>query len=279
MAETAKKSAGIHAGHRERVRERFRQEGLAAFSEHEVLELLLTYAIPQRDVNPLAHELIAQFGSLAGVLEADEKELLRVSGVGAKAASLLSLIPPLLGRYQTSRMGARPVISNLAQAKEYCGALFFGAQEERVYMICMDQMGHVLHPALVRKGTLDAVPLYAREIVEIALRYNPYAVLLTHNHPSGFAFPSQADYEVTKMIISTLTAIGVRVVDHLILSPYDAYSMTQHSELENISLTSDNFSYTTRSSVVPGSHGALRTDGDDNWICLTIDRLGDGGAR
>ena len=278
MAETAKKSAGIHAGHRERVRERFRQEGLAAFSEHEVLELLLTYAIPQRDVNPLAHELIAQFGSLAGVLEADERELLRVDGVGAKAASLLTLIPQLLGRYQMSRMGARPVIENLAQAKEYCGALFFGAQEERVYMICMDQAGHVLHPALVRKGTLDAVPLYAREIVELALRYNPYAVLLTHNHPSGYAFPSQADYDVTSMIVGALTVVGVRVVDHLILSPYDAYSMTQHSEMGDTCLT-DDFSYRTRSSSVPGKRGSLRADEDDSWICLTVDKLSGGGAR
>ena len=278
MAETGKKSAGIHSGHRERVRTRFRQEGLAAFSEHEVLELLLTYAIPQRDVNPLAHDLITQFGSLAGVLEAQEKELLRVSGVGAKAASLLTLIPQLLGRYQTSRMGARPLITNVAQAKEYCDALFFGAQEERVYMICMDQAGHVLHPALVRKGTLDAVPLYAREIVEIALRHNPYAVLITHNHPSGFAFPSQADYDVTKMIISALTVISVRVVDHLIVSPYDAYSMTQHSEMGDNCL-SDDFSYMTRSASVPGKRGSLRADAGDDWISLTVDKLSGGGAR
>ena len=133
------------------------KEGLSGFSEHEVLEFLLMFAIPQRDVNPLAHRLIDRFGSLSAVLESSPAELTRVDGVGENAAALLSLMPQLMGYYQHSAMGRKPVITNLAEARKYAGALFFGLHEERVYMICVDQSGRVLHPALMHRGTIDQV--------------------------------------------------------------------------------------------------------------------------
>lgn len=188
----------VHAGHRARMKERFMKEGLSGFSEHEVLELLLMFAIPQRDVNPLAHRLIERFGSLSAVLETAPSELKRVDGVGENAAVLLSLMPQLLSYYQHSAMGSKPVITNLAEARRYAGALFFGLHEERVYMICMDQSGRVLRPALLHKGTIDQVQIYPREVVETALRYHAHAVLLAHNHPSGTAEPSQDDYDATR---------------------------------------------------------------------------------
>ena len=149
----------VHAGHRARMKERFMKEGLSGFSEHEVLELLLMFAIPQRDVNPLAHRLIACFGSLSAVLEAAPSELTRVDGMGENAAALLSLMPQLMSYYQHSAMGSKPVITNLAEARKYAGALFFGLHEERVYMICLDQSGRVLRPALLHKGTIDQVQI------------------------------------------------------------------------------------------------------------------------
>lgn len=260
----------IHAGHRERLRRRLRTEGLDGFSEHEVLELLLTYAIPQRDVNPLAHALISRFGSLCAVLDADESELLRVPGVGAGAASLLSFIPQLLRRYEMGRMGERPIVDNFATAKAYCRALFLGAYEEHVYMLCLDQRGHVLHPALLCKGTLDEAALYPRDIVGTAMRYHAYAVLLAHNHPSGIPHPSQADYDATVMAISALDTIGVRVIDHLILSGDEIYSMTQHSQA--CASESGEFSYAVRSSVLPGrARGTLRENAQSNLLSLTLE--------
>lgn len=272
MADAPK--GGIHAGHRERLRERFRIDGLSDFSDHEVLELLLTYAIPQRDLNPLAHELITRFGSLAAVLDAGEGELLRVPGVGDRAALLLCLIPQLLRRYQLGLMGERPVIDNLAAAKRYCKALFLGSYEEHVYMLCLDQSGHVLHPALLCQGTLDEAVLYPRNIVADTLRYRAYAVLLAHNHPSGIAHPSQADYDATVMIIRALETIGVRVVDHLILAGDDVYSMAQNSLCAGDPLAS--LSYAVRSSAVPGSargRGTLREQGGRDLFALTVQSL------
>lgn len=215
----------IHAGHRERIRLRFLGQGLDGFAEHEVLELLLTYAIARKDVNPIAHELLAQFGSLAAVLEADRSELMRVKGVGEGAAALITLMPELLGYYRRSALGKKPVVTNLEEAKAYCQSLFLGAHEEMVYLLCMDQGGRVIHPALLRKGTVNEVNIYPREVVEMALRYHAHTVLLTHNHPGGCVKPSQADIRVTAEIARVLSALGISMMDHLILAGDEVYSM------------------------------------------------------
>ena len=228
----ADKVTSIHAGHRERIRERLRSAGLDAFSDHEVLELLLTYAIPRQDVNPMAHELINTFGSLSTVLDADESELLRVKGMGKNAALLLTMVPQLLSRYQMSRLGERPVIVTLADAKAYLSPLFMGQSEENIYMICLDQAGHVLHRTLLHTGTVDQVALHPRTVVETALRHHAHAVILAHNHPSGTCEPSQADIDVTGRIGSALYMIGIRLVDHLIFTGQSAFSMVRSTVIE-----------------------------------------------
>lgn len=261
----------IHAGHRERVRERFRTGGLQSFSEHEVLELLLMYAIAQRDVNPLAHELIARFGTLSNVLDADESELMRVPGVGRNAALLLTMMPQLMRRYQQSALGTKPVITNFEEARAYCAPLFWGAKDEHVYLICLDQSGRVLHPALLHTGTIDEVPLYPRLVVETAIRHHAHAVLLAHNHPGGIAEPSQADYDATVSLVSTLGGIQIRLMDHLIFSDERVYSMIRSSQFGSDHPDS-NFSYVVRSRNVPGRRGTLKEENDE-WICLTEEDL------
>lgn len=252
-----KRAGSVHAGHRERLRERFLKEGLDGFSQHEVLELLLTYAIPQKDVNPLAHEMIDRFGSLAGVLDADESDLLQVSGIGKKAASLLCLMPKLLGYYVKNAMGERPAIRNLKEARQFVSSLFFGLHEERFYLACLDKQGSVIYTQMLQKGTVDEVTIYPRAVVEIAIRHHACSVLLTHNHPGGICQPSQADYDTTNAVIAALRPVGVGVLDHLIFNGQDVYSMNQHSEEAPIT---DSFSYVMRSSEVPGRRGSLKED-------------------
>lgn len=255
----------IHAGHRERVRERFCQQGLDGFSEHEVLELLLFYGIPQRDVNPLAHALIDRFGSLAGVLDADVQSLTDVPGMGQKAAVLLHMIPQVMRRYERSLLGERPVITNLATAKAFCGTLFLGRHEECIYLICLNQKGEVLHAALMHTGTVDEVALYPRSLVETALRHHAFAVMLAHNHPSGVREPSQADYDTTIAVVKAMALVGVRVLDHLIYSGGEVHSMMSRSV--NDGEQSEDFSYIIRSRNVPGQRGRLKEE--QEWLCLS----------
>jgi len=265
----ADQKKAIHSGHRERIRNRLRNEGLSSFSEHEVLELLLTYAIPRQDVNPLAHELIARFGRLSNVLEADERELLQVKGMGANAALLLTMMPQLMRYYQMNAMGERPVIVNLAEAKAYCAPLFLGAHEEHSYLLCLDQRGHVLHLALLHTGTVDEVPLYPRTVVETALRYKAHSVILAHNHPGGTAKASQADVDTTKAITSALFMIGIKLVDHLIFAGENCYSMMRERGLDPAEGDAS-VSYVSRGAA--GRKGSLREEQDD-WLMLMPEDL------
>lgn len=251
----------VHAGHRQRLRERFRAQGLTGFAEHEVLELLLTYAIPQKDVNPIAHALLDRFGSLSAVLEADAGELMRVPGVGENAATLIALMPELFGSYQRSQLGTRPVVTTFQEAVRYCLSLFYGAREEEVYLICLNQGGRVLHPALLRRGTIDSVTIYPREVVELALRYRAHAVLLAHNHPSGHAHASQADQSVTQLVTQALGVVGVRLVDHLVISGQTACSVTRGTRSG-----AEPLQYRRREAYAAASDGRLREapeDGED----------------
>ncbi|MBR5287464.1 MAG: DNA repair protein RadC [Clostridia bacterium] len=247
----------IHAGHRERLRERFRKEGLDGFSEHEVLELLLTYAIPQRDVNPLAHALVNRFGSLSGVLDAHESELTQVPGIGRHAALFLTLMPRLFSVYQRSDLGEKPRINTIGDAKKFCNHLFTGIHDERFYIICLDQQGHVLHTQLLYEGTIDEVTIYPRQIVEMVLHHHAYGVMFVHNHPSGQPEPSQADIDSTEMIIRSLQLISVRVIDHLIFTKETVYSMIRQSQYNMQEDQSNRFSYVMSSSQVPGRRGTI----------------------
>lgn len=231
------KEGEIHKGHRARLRERMLREGLQGFAPHEVLELLLCFAIPQRDVNPLAHTLLKSFGSLSGVLEAAPEELRRCPGVGENAAALLALMPQLTGYYMRDRLRERRRLCTASDAGAYCKTLFFGAANEAVYLICLDAQARVIHPALIRSGTIDEAPLYPREVVETALRHHAHSVLLAHNHPGGDASPSAADYDVTRTVLSALKVIDIRVVDHIIVADTGFFSMAQQDKLVQGAMT------------------------------------------
>lgn len=260
----ADKVTSIHAGHRERLRERLRTAELSTFSEHEVLELLLTYAIPRQDVNPLAHELISTFGSLSAVLDADESELLRVKGMGKHAALLLTMMPQLMRYYQMNQLGERPVITNLAQARAYCAPLFIGSNEEQIYMICLDQAGHVIYRTLLYTGTVDQVMLHPRTVVETAIRHHAFSVILAHNHPSGTAEPSQADIDVTGCIASVLIMIGIKLVDHLIFAGNAAFSMKSECLIDSCT---NRMSYVKP--IAADKAGALR-EKQYEWVWLDM---------
>ena len=221
----------VHDGHRARKKEQFRTHGLDAFADHEALELLLFYAIPRVDTNPVAHRLIERFGSLDGVLSAPPEELEKVEGVGESAATLLSLILPLVRR---SRMTAskKPVILGTTQAAgEYFVDLFFGMREERLYEACLDAKGKLLRCAKVADGSVDAVSVNIRVIVENALKCGASAVVLSHNHPSGVALPSEDDNATTLAVFDALRTVDIRLLDHIIVADDDFVSIRDNGLL------------------------------------------------
>lgn len=221
----------MHEGHRARMRERFRQEGLEGFAPHEVLEMLLFYARARGNVNPLAHELLDTFGSLKGVLEARPEQLIAVNGVGEETATLLSLIVPLFRKYQECVCQERSYIRNKNAAAEYCSALLAGLRTERFCVVSLSATMKVLGQRVVGEGSLTEVPAYPRLVVETALNYNAYAVILCHNHPGGDVQPSSDDIAVTRNINEVLTRLNIVLLDHIIVTGSEVYSMSLHGDI------------------------------------------------
>lgn len=214
-----------HSGHRQRMRERFIAQGLDGFAPHEVLELILFYAIPQRNVNPLAHALIERFGSLHAVLEAEPDTLMKVEGVGEYAATLLSLFAQTARRMEVSRAGERETVGNRDAAERHCIRLLNGLRQECFYVVCLNGQMQVLADALIARGSLSEVPAYPRLVAEAALRHNAHSVVLCHNHPGGSVVPSHGDMETTRRLGELLHGIEVILADHIIVSDGRALSM------------------------------------------------------
>ena len=164
----------MHEGHRHRLRERFRLEGLECFAPHEVLELLLFYARARGDVNPLAHTLLTTFGSLKGVLEAPVEQLRTVEGVGEETATLLSMMVPLFRRYEVCLCEEKKRLMYFSDVHEYCRALLNGLRKERFYVISISAQMRLLGQRIVAEGSLSEVPAYPRLVVETALTHNAY---------------------------------------------------------------------------------------------------------
>lgn len=220
-----------HTGHRKRVKTEFLTRGLEGWPEHRVLELLLFYALPQGDVNDLAHELISQFGSLAGVLDASVDELRRIKGVSDHTATLLKLIPAVGGRYVGSRSEVRSVIHNSAEAYEELAPYFYGAANEMSYVLCLDGKNQILGVRKLSEGCIDATAVNIRRIAEVAMALRASKVYLAHNHISNIALPSKADLNSTMVIRTALAGVGVELVDHLVMVDEDMVSMKESTQL------------------------------------------------
>jgi len=218
---------GIHDGHRQRVRARFLKHGLENFDDITALELLLFYARPQGDTNPLAHALIDRFGSLCAVLEAPESELVKVSGVGATTAALLKLIPAVSRRYMIAQTAAYDVIDTPGKAGRCMLPYFVDAREERVYALFLDARRRNLGCEELGRGVVNAVDINARRLASMALERNASYVVLAHNHLSGVALPSAEDEESTLRLAEALKLIGVGLCDHIVVAGCDYVSMRE----------------------------------------------------
>lgn len=222
----------IHSGHRKRAREEFRARGLSGMADHKVLELLLFYAIPQGDVNPLAHALIEHFGSLSGVFHATYEQLARVKGIGENTATLIKLLPAIAGRYLEQVSDAGEQLTESWQYQRLLSPLFFGTRSEMAYLVCMDGKSKLIACRKLGEGIANAVDITSRRVLEEALSSNATRVILAHNHISGVAMYSQVDIASTRELARILRTIGIELVDHVILAGDEMVSMRDSGVLE-----------------------------------------------
>lgn len=215
-AKAAKVKPHYH-GHRDRLRERFREQGATALPDYELLELLLYRSIPRRDTKPIAKELLAAFGSFTEVLSAPSERLKEFSGIGETVVTDLKLIEAAAQRFARDQVNEKEVLSSWEAVLSYCRASMAYADKEQFRILFLDKKNGLLADELQQTGTVDHTPVYPREVVKRALEHGASAIILVHNHPSGDPSPSRADIQLTKNIAEILRPLGISLHDHLIV--------------------------------------------------------------
>jgi DNA repair protein RadC len=212
----ADKAAHYH-GHRQRLRQRFLAAGSEAISDYEMLELILFRAIPQRDVKPLAKELLATFGSFSEVIAAPLERLKEIDGLGEAAITELKIVQTAANRLVRGEVKQRQVLSSWSNVLDYCRAAMAFESKEHFRILFLDKGNHLIADEQHQTGTVDHTPVYPREVVKRALELSATAVILVHNHPSGDPTPSRADIDMTRAIAEVARPLGISVHDHLIV--------------------------------------------------------------
>ena len=215
--------ANIHKNHRQRMREKFvlaLEEGNVdnVFQDHELLELLLYTAIPRKNTNDIAHYLMDEFGSIGGVVDADKEQLEKVFGMGENAAVLVKLVSTLAKRYINDVNDIKNTRLTPLNIGSYIKNLFYGHTNEIAYLLFLDKDCVVRKIKRLASGTVNATPIYPREVVKLAVNERYPYVILAHNHPNSNSMPSAADMEMTKIIDKALSFVEVRLVDHVIVA-------------------------------------------------------------
>lgn len=218
---------GVHDGHRQRMKSRFLEAGLDGFNDHNALEMLLFYALPRKDTNELAHKLLNHFGSLAAVLEADQKALSEIEGIGENASVLLKLIPAISRRYMEEVMAPRKSVESAEQLGRYFIAKFMYFQDEVCYALLLDNANRVITCKQISKGVVNATEVGVRTLIELAMKYRASGVIIAHNHPNGMPEPSREDEDCTVTVQNMLNVVGVKLIDHIIVGGGVYYSFKQ----------------------------------------------------
>jgi DNA repair protein RadC len=233
LAEAKGPAIPLHAGHRERLRERARASGFTGLPDYELLELFLFRSIPQRDVKPLAKALLGRFGSLGAVLAASEEELRTVVATDSKGRSLkvgpevaldLTALHEIGLRIGQEAVKTRPVISSWSALLAYVSRALAHEPREQFRVLFLDTKNQLIIDEVMNHGTVDHAPVYPREIMRRALELSSKAVILVHNHPSGDPNPSAADIDMTRQVIAAGKPLGIAVHDHLVVGRHGVES-------------------------------------------------------
>jgi DNA repair protein RadC len=220
-----------NTGHRQRLRERFLKAGETALSDYELLELLLFGANPRADMKPLAKDLLQEFGSLTGVLNADQPALLKVAGVGESAIAILKAVHATMTRALREQIAQKPILSSWNQLLEYCHLCMGYLKQEQLRLLFLNTKNCLIADEVQQTGTVNHTPIFPREVVKRALDLGASAIIIVHNHPSGDPSPSAEDIEMTKHIRNVSTQLGIMVHDHLIIAKNRHYSFRKEGLL------------------------------------------------
>ena len=204
-------------GHRERLRARLLEAGAGALADYELLELILFNAIPQRDVKPLAKELVRRFGSFADAIAADPRRLAEIKGVGPRAVAEFKIVEAAAQRFAKGAVQKRLPMGSWSEVVDYCRTSMAFESREIFRILFLDKKNGLIADEVQGAGTVDHTPVYPREVIRRALELSATAIVLVHNHPSGDPSPSTQDVKMTLEIMAIAKPLGVTVHDHIIV--------------------------------------------------------------
>ena len=221
----------MHEGHRSRLKKKFLLNDMDYFEDHEALELILFYAIPRKNTNDVAHNLLKKFGSLDKILDAPIKILQEVEGVGESAAILIKSISSIIRIYLERKYSGSENYLSLKDLSDKLMLKFTSRLEEVVAIALVDAKGKLIYDGIVNKGSVSAVEIYARKIIELIVLYNASGVMLAHNHPSGNVTPSLSDIKTTNQITKAAKLLDIQVLDHIIYTRENCYSFADDGQI------------------------------------------------
>ena len=212
-------------GHRQRLRARFLKTGRSSLADYELLELLLTYAIPRIDTKPIAKALLNKFGTIVSVLQQQDQRLLEIKGVGQRTIAFLRVVQACLTRCMEAEVEQQPSISGPEDIFAFIRLHLGARSNECIFGLYLNDARQVVHQAEVAAGTIDRSPLYPREVLKPALVHDATGMILVHNHPEGQPVPSENDLEMTRQIEIIAAPLGIELLDHVIVTKLQAYSI------------------------------------------------------
>lgn len=220
-----------YLGHRDRLRARFERAGIAGLQDYEVLELLLFYALPRKDVKPLAKDLMRRFGSLKGVLDAEYAALKGVPGIGRQAAIFVRLVRDVGSLYLQQRAEEKEQISSTRELIDYCLSSMGGLKDEHFAVIYLNARNKIIKVETIQEGIVNQAVVYPRKVLEKALTHKASAIILVHNHPSGHVRPSDADIRLTRVLQDAARVMDIVLHDHLIVGEHRFFSFREEGIL------------------------------------------------
>lgn len=226
-----KEQSTLHEKHRERLKAKFLEFGADGLERHELVELLLFYAIPRQNTNELAHRLVNEYGRLSDILEADFESLVSVNGISGHSATLFKVVLACVNRYMKEQNDVANAMLTPQNIDKYIKNLFYGHTNEVAYVLLLDKDCVVRKVKKLSTGTVNAAPIYPREVVKLAVNEKYPYLMLAHNHPNGNAMPSPDDLKITKTIEIALEFVEVRLIDHIIVSGDKVVSIASNYDI------------------------------------------------
>jgi DNA repair protein RadC len=223
-------------GHRARLLKRFEENGLSSLSEHEILELLLTYVHARRDTKSIAKELLDSFNTISGVLSASPKQLRVVRGIGPKASVLFPLVKDLMSHCLKEKYHKKPLIAHRGDVEEHLTFHFGPLRDEYVAALFLDGANRVITTEIIAEGTVNQCAVYPRMVMERAMQRGAAAIILAHNHPGGGNTPSEADWDITRRLFEIGKLLEIPLLDHIIVAKDCAISLRELARWPSLSL-------------------------------------------